>query len=448
MTSISSESQRFGRFTLSTLAARVIELVLGGVTGIILARVLGPTGKGNLTLLLTIPTLVFATINMSVGISLSYHSGKENQDDVIVNGFVMMFILGLFGTLITTLFVLANHSNLFPGIEEQLIVVALILVFLVFLYQFITESLLALYRVFELNVVLIIRPTLYLGLVIILVVVKQFGIFGALLATGAGFLLTIVAGFIILKRYINFSIFYINLELQRKIISYGLKVHVGKVLQALSSRLDYFIIAIMLDTAAVGYYSLATSLGEMLLILPASVQEVLIPRLMRYQDENRDNLVRISNRMVLFFMVLTCISVAIIGKPLIIFLYGVEFSPSYNILVLLLPGVLAYSSSRLLGVDINALGKPLLGSLASGVALVILVVFDLIAIPQFGIIGAAWGYSLAYLGGMLTILLLYTTIKNSKIFDLLIPKAEDFQLMYRVIRDIFSDTQIVWKSQR
>jgi len=439
MSSETPQPQKFGRFTISTLTARVIELVLGGITGIILARVLGPAGKGNLTLLLTIPAFAFAVSNLGLGVSISYHVGKERQHHVILNGFVLFIALSIISTFVTALVLFAVRGQVFLGIDTHLLAIALLLIFLAFLYEFTITSFQALYQIFTLNIILLIRPITYLLLVVALLVFVKYGLAGALTATGIGLALTIIPGLIILNRRVKLQISWSSLALQKRMLIYGGKVHSGAILQAFSSRIDYWLLAYFLDPAAVGYYALGTSLGEMLLIIPASVQEVLMPRIMRYDDDSRDDLVKMSHRLVIFFLFLACMGMIILGKPLISILYGQEFLPSYRLLVFLLPGVMAYGSNRVLGVDIYALGKPLLSSLASGAILITLAVADFLFIQRWEAVGAAFGYSLSYVAGMLTIVTLYRFLKGVQIFDLFVPKKDDFRMIYKIIRDIFRD---------
>jgi len=431
--------QRFGRFALSTFSTRFIELIIGGITGVILARILGPSGKGTLTLLLTIPSFAYAAGNMGLGVSMSYFSGEAEQDEVIVNGFFLVFVLGIISSAIAALVVFVVRDELFPGNEIYLLLIAVSLVFLLYFYEFTLMGFQALYQIYTLNIILFIRPIVYLILIILFLVFLNMGVIGALIATGVGLIFTIVPGLIILRKQIETSIYSIDFSLLRKILLYGTKVHSGAILQAFSARIDYWIIAYFLDPASIGYYALATSLGEMLLIIPASIQEVLMPRVMRYDDKHRDGLVRISNRLVLFVLALASIGLIVLGKPLITTLYGMEFLPSYQILVFLLPGVMAYASNRVLGVDIYAIGRPLLSSLASGTILVSLSVADFLLIPRMGINGAAFGYSLAYIFGMLVIISLYRSLKGGKTFDLLVAKKEDFQLIIELVRGVFSD---------
>ena len=439
MSSESPQNQKFGRFTISTLTTRIIELVFGGITGITLARVLGPAGKGNLTLLLTIPVFAFAVSNLGLSVSIGFHSGKERQNDVILNGFVLFLILSVISTSLSAVVLFAVRDQVFSGIDTHLLVIALLLVFLTFLYEFTITSFQALYQIFTLNIILLIRPITYLLLVIALLVFVKYGLAGALTATGVGLALTALPGLVILKRRVNLQLNRVSLPLQKSMLIYGSKVHSGAILQAFSARIDYWLLAYFLDPAAVGYYALSTSLGEMLLIIPASVQEVLMPRIMRYDDDSRDELVKMSHRLVIFFLFFACFGMIVLGKPIISILYGQEFLPSYRLLVFLLPGIMAYASNRVLGVDIYALGKPLLSSLASGAILVTLAIADILFIQRWEVVGAALGYSIAYVVGMLTIVTLYRYLKGVQISDLFIPKMNDFRLVIKLIREIIRD---------
>ena len=81
-------------------------------------------------------------------------------------------------------------------------------------------------------------------------------------------------------------------------------------------------------------------------------------------------------------------------------------------MLLLLPGVVLLGGAKVLTNEIAGRGYPHYNSLNSGLALVLTVIFDLVLIPRYGVVGAALASSLAYTAIFFTAIGFYLTVSR------------------------------------
>jgi O-antigen/teichoic acid export membrane protein len=89
-------------------------------------------------------------------------------------------------------------------------------------------------------------------------------------------------------------------------------------------------------------------------------------------------------------------ALAVVGRTLIVLIYGEAFATAYGPLLALLPGVVLLGGAKVLTNEIAGRGHPHYNSVASALGLGLTIVLDLLLIPRFGVLGAAIASSLAY----------------------------------------------------
>jgi len=100
------------------------------------------------------------------------------------------------------------------------------------------------------------------------------------------------------------------------------------------------------------------------------------------------------------------------GKFLIKLLWGKEFLPAYIPMLLLFPGVLSISISKICSSIFHGKGKPEYGSLLSVISCSTMIPLDFLFIPRYGTIGAAAASSISYaLSGITALIILHSLIK-------------------------------------
>ena len=122
---------------------------------------------------------------------------------------------------------------------------------------------------------------------------------------------------------------------------------------------------------------------------------------------------------------------AIIGEWLLGFLYGEEFTSSGTPFNILLIGMVFTAMSQLFSIMLFSKGKNNVALLANTVGLVSTVIFDVLLIPKYGILGAAAATSISYF--LLFAVLLYHLLLKEKVslVDLFVLKKGDFVQIFK-----------------
>ncbi|WP_266169826.1 flippase [Dyella subtropica] len=157
-------------------------------------------------------------------------------------------------------------------------------------------------------------------------------------------------------------------------------------------RIDQFMIAGMLDSRQLGLYSAVVTLSEVPLILPALLLRAALPTLTRQSVESpaiRDRTLETLMRHVFYLHLAGALILFLLAEPIVVMLYGTPFTEAaqaFRIQVLAAPfvalGVLSSTWLVLERCTGHALRRTLVGAIAN-------VALNLALIPHLGISGAA-----------------------------------------------------------
>jgi len=120
----------------------------------------------------------------------------------------------------------------------------------------------------------------YLMASIILVGFLKMGVTGAVWAFVSGFYISGILALILALKIIHWR-FAFNKDFFKHAIQYGLKIHIGRLSQQVTYRIDIPLVNYFSGFGSTGYYSIAVSLAELLWYVPKTVSFVLFPRVAR-----------------------------------------------------------------------------------------------------------------------------------------------------------------------
>ncbi len=189
---------------------------------------------------------------------------------------------------------------------------------------------------------------------------------------------------------------------------YGLKVYAGSVANWIHFRADQLLVANMVGVAGVGLYALSVRWAEMLWLVGYGVLNAGLYRIAASDRDESRLFTRKLFRLVLALTGGAGLFLAILAGPLISVLYGGKFDDSVVPLILLIPGVVAWDASRVLSnyISYNR-GRPLVPVAIAMTGSVVNVMLNLLTIPHFGIAGAAAASSISYVGVCLATLAVF-----------------------------------------
>jgi len=256
----------------------------------------------------------------------------------------------------------------------------------------------------------LINVLLLMGLNIYLVVILQMGIEGVLigniLASGIVLLATLP---IIIK---NFQFTSVNIPVLKEVLKFGLPFLPAALFSMVMELSDRYLLEWLADTAAVGLYSAGNNFGKFGLLIVMGFNMGWTPYFLKMgKDKNAkllfSQITKYFLGMMGFFIVLITIWIDSIVRLKMggITFFGEEYWSSTQVVPILLLGYyfFGFYVMQLPGVFLTNRTKRI--PLFRGAGAVLMVVSNIILIPIFGILGAAYSKAFAYVGMALVILL-------------------------------------------
>jgi len=420
----------FTKDTSITFITRVLQIILGIGSSIIITRILKPEGKGIYSLAILFPTLLISLINVGIGPASVFYIGRKKYSSKEVFGVNIIYsiLISIFGILVGLVVIFFFSNKIFPGVAKEYLLLALLLIpFQVFL-TFTVNILLGLQKIRKYSFIQLIQTLIFLVCVAILLLGFRLGIKAAIIAQILSLIIACIILFFQTRQETKGLVLSLNKNLLKDFFSYGIKVYFGNILSFLHYRIDMFMLNIFLNSIAVGFYSVAVVLSEKIWLISGSAGTVLFPQVS--SETNKRNLNKFTPlvcRNVLFVTILFAVFLFVIGRWLIISLYSEQFSDAVLPFQILLIGAVTISGWRILANDLYGRGKPLLNSYITAVSVVTNIILNIILIPRSGITGAAWATSISYTIALILVVIIYSKISGNKITGIILIKKADFR---------------------
>jgi O-antigen/teichoic acid export membrane protein len=190
-------------------------------------------------------------------------------------------------------------------------------------------------------------------------------------------------------------------------VRFGVRAWGGAVSQFLNARLDQILVGAIGSNVTLGLYAIAVNAAEILLFLPNAIATSLLPTLVRQGDSAAVERTLRTFRAATLLTLVSIAAAAAVGWFLIPLVFGSDFRDSVGPFMWLLPGGLGYTALSIFTTSLLASRAPGLSSIGRAVALGAGLALDLALIPVFGASGAAAAASAAFLAGGATAAVLY-----------------------------------------
>ncbi|MHB1041651.1 MAG: flippase [Eubacteriales bacterium] len=442
---------RFVRDTLVTFSTQMAIVVLGIVSTVLIARTLGPGGKGAYTILTLVPAMLALLGNLGIDIANIYLGGskKYSWDVLVSNSFVVALFLGLpLACAFLAYYFIARPSFLI-NISPLCVIPATLTVPLLLFGRYFQCILMGQNRITKYNLVTLLQSATFVVLALLALLIFRQGILGVILGwmtaamTSAIFSLLLVHKTTPVKWDFHPAAFQDSLK-------FGVKTYLGSLMQTISYRVDMFLVAVLivpasLATAQVGYYSVSVSLAEALWYFPGAVGVVILSRTPGISAAEANKSTPRICRNTLFITFLLAIVLFALGKAVIVLFFGPAFLPALRPLYILLPGIVALSIFKVLADEMAGRGKPMVLTISTGIAMLVNIPLNLLLIPRMGIEGAALASTVSYSACAFIVLVMFLRISRARFSDTVIIKKEDLQLYAAVL---LSGLKLVMKGGR
>lgn len=220
--------------------------------------------------------------------------------------------------------------------------------------------------------------------------------------------------------------------------SYSVFAFVINIIQFLAYRVDYWILDHYRGDEALGWYSLAVRLSQLFWVLPILFAGIILPSVAGSHEGYEQSRMHALLRGLNLLNLLAGIIVFLVAPFIIPWLFGTEYTNSIGLLQLLLPGVILFCMATVLAAWFA--GRKMLrvnfgGSL---LCLAVILVLDILLIPELGAKGAAIASTTGYGVTGLYFLVIYCMINKVPVSRLLIPGSSDRQYINGILNTVLS----------
>jgi O-antigen/teichoic acid export membrane protein len=342
-----------------TIGTRFMLLAIGIVTSVVVARILGPEGRGLYAVAGVVGGLGVQFCNLGMHASGTFHVAKDRTLLPALLGNALLLSFGVGGGVAVAA---GAVLSVWPGIAPVrgfLLILSLAYVPFGLLYLLLQNLLLGVHLVRAFNISDILNRVLSVATVGVLILVSAVSVESVF---AAGILPLAVCSVIMMQRLRALDprfpspsriIFLENLR-------YGLKAYATDLLAFLVLRANVLIVQYMLGAKSAGYYSVAVATCDIVYMYPVVVGSIFFPRVVALSGESEQwaSTRRMALSVALQMFAICAIAVGA-ARPLIVLLYGKAFEPSVGLFYIGLAGVYFLSVQTILVKYLAARGYPM-----------------------------------------------------------------------------------------
>lgn len=389
-----------------TFAGNILAFLAALAGGMITARALGPAGRGAFALLHTTPDLIISFVLLGiVQTNVCFISnGTLPQRRMLGVSLRAAGLQSIAGLAVFAVFALFFREQFLGDSGPLLMILSAALVPLGILQAHWSSLLGGLRRFGRLASIRALSPVMLVAGYTLMLVILGLGVTGGLTAVVASSLvmtMLMLLGLSARGRGRDPSPDPAEAPLcdgfWKRYLTYGVKLHASAMMWYLIIRIDIYMIKSMLDLESVGFFALASSLAEKLWLVSTSANTVLLPSLAAVADpvERARMAARASRQLTIVLLPFFVLGI-LLGKPLIVLLYGAEFEPSAIPFMILLGSTLVQAHRSMTASYFESSDLALVNVATRVAAFLLKVALNLVLIPTMLLNGAAVASLIAY----------------------------------------------------
>lgn len=389
----------FASLTAQTFVVFILTQAFSLAVSVIVARMLGPTGKGVVAVLILYPTLLFTVGHLSLFRALTVHVGLKQYSLESYCGSLLFFI-GLVSFFLTVGFmaVFVYFPRFFSeNLPFDLILLSLLLVPFFLLIQLFASLLQTQNKVGLMNIVSLAQSVFTLAILLVGFIFVKKGISVVVLAyVAANMLAAMTAVFFVRK--LAPGPWALDFSLLKRLVADGFKLHLGVIAVFLYLKIDQLMLDHYRSFLAVGLYSVAVSLTDLLQLIPLAIQNVFYAKIAT-QLNNKTQLDQ--KTLVVYkhnFILLSALGLFLVlaARPAIDLFFGKAFHNAFWYFLLLGPGAFFLYLNNVLINYLVAMRRFLLVSSIAVAGAFLNIILNIIFIPRYDAAGAAVASTITY----------------------------------------------------
>jgi len=438
----------YSKKTFSIFQRDILLFVSNTITGIVIARILGPNLRGLFSIVLLIPGYAESFGRLKYDISAIYFLGKNKVSlgqmvfllncIAIISSIAIVLVIQIkFNDIYNYLFI---NSEINMRLMTQLV---LLIIPLQFIYLNYSYLLIYLEDIRHYNQMVIYKAITGAITSIVLIAGFGLGIMGAVIGSIVGYIIPVLIGVKSIssreKAVPNF-----NLKLFWEMTKFSFQHYLTGIVSYSHQSLTNLMLVYYVLPAQVGFFSMAKNQSQLLTrMVPGAVNTLLFPKISKTRDQNDSSKITVrSFRITLLILIIFGSLMTLVIKPLVWILYGSEFLPMILPFIIILPGLVISQSSTIFNSYFSGVGRPDLVFKLSILPLIAQLILAVMLIPNYGVIGGAIAFSLSSIILSLATMLVFGKLTGAKAQDYVI-KYADFTYVVNFARSYISN--IIWK---
>ena len=435
-------AQPFSDKVVILFLTQVTTSAVGIFNGFVLARLLGPSAKGEYFVVTLLPLTIMVLVQFGLPQAFGFYSARGQTHRLTAKALILTAAVATPAFAATVLLLPWLRQAFLGGVDPGLVIFTM-LALPIALSGTLTSGIVigrqAARWYATVNIVQVFASSI---LLVLIVAVLRLGLEGALIV----FVLTATmqaTGFLIgAARRTAHTAGSEDVPVT-SLFRYGLSLYPGSLSQFFSYRADVYLLAFLLVDAAapLGYYSMAVSMAEMVFFFPNAVSVLFFPHVAGSAPEDSARQVPMVSRVTL--LMTAAFGLALVpAAAVLIPLFVPAFTPALAALYILLPGVVALSITKVLSGYVSGLGRTGLTSAISIGSFVLNVAVNFVLIPPFGILGAAAASLISYSASSIAFSIVAGRLADAHPLDFWLPRLSDvrfvratvFSLVRRIAR--------------
>jgi O-antigen/teichoic acid export membrane protein len=417
------------------MGSQIASLLASFPMSVLIARTLGPSGKGTLSLVQMIASFAAITLNFGIGQAFTYYAARREargRDAVVLS-----YAMGASVSVLLALLAIPFGPYLARALqvsELSFVVIGLVLTGPVLIAQYLNAYVFGSGAIRNASAVNVGSLYFQLAAVAVLWVLGLLTPASAIAvwataSTGVALVFTAMAW----RGQATADVPLGAFRLLKRMWAYGLAAWPGGILGTAAQRFDVFLLAFFKSPSEVGIYAIAVTLAELCWYVPNALSSVLLPKIAHGGEDQLEITLRMG-RVTWLATALSGIAVLAVSAPLVPLVFGKAFSSSILPLACILPGIVAGSMSSSAGAYLAGTGRPINVTIAAGVNVAVNVTANIILIPRLGATGAALSSAISYFVAAAMTVGFFTKYSGASPKDLLVPRKADIVALADAMR--------------
>lgn len=375
------------RLTVETYAVRLATLGLMVVSAVLQARLLGPEGKGLLAAALSWSALIGGIALLGSDSAIIYFVARSARHTLWTIRASLMYAVGM---ALIALVPLAFRIDVL--IDRRLMLSVALLTPVVVMITLFNAICVGLNRIRLTNALNASAALLYV-LALAVLFIARIDHFEAVMATVLGVQIVVLVLFAVALRRAG-TAEYVAPE-RSAIVRYSLQAFRGNLAGLLFLRSSLIIVSGTSSIAQAGIYSIAVVFADVVLMLPTTLTNILLPRLAGQHAETVARHVADAARYAFAGALVTGLLLGGSAFIVVPFGFGEAFRPAAAVALMLCIGAALGAPGMILSLYFNALEQPGTPATAAWIGCGVLIAASLALAPLSGALGAAVAAAIA-----------------------------------------------------